>query len=185
MSSPFDPIYGELKNQTIILRPVRFDSSDYDKEYKKPNGEYIKPVLAVTTCPQCSSPIEQEIPEDYSILNPIQIKCSVCNPVSNILERFPFTDPIKNRYIDPMKLNPEAFNDIGVILTSFDSKTRKKVDDNKTEKMNYGLSSFMNSRHSWKSKKSEQTTEKIVDIFDLLAGSIDEHPYGQSEELEL
>lgn len=170
--NPFDVVYGELNNEPITLRPIRFDSSDYDKEYRKPDGQYIKPTMATTTCPQCGSCIEEDIPLDYNILNPIKVKCVKCSPLTDIVLKFPFKDPIKARILNPMDINPDAFNELGILMSA-----NQKPDSEITKpcpNINYGLSSFMNSRHSWKSNKAQSIIEKEVDIFDLLGGSVPE-----------
>lgn len=178
--SPFDVIYGEINGDPITLRPIRFDSSDYDKEYKKSDGQYIKPTLATTTCPQCGSSIEEEVPFDYNILNPIKVKCLKCSPISNIRSKFPFRDPIKDRTLNPMSINKNAFEELGITNVQTAAK-----EENQCKKINYGLSSFMNTRHAWKSKKANVTIEREIDLFELLGDTVSESKYEETPDLEI
>lgn len=166
--TPFDTLYGELNGEPITLRPILFDSSDYDKEYKKSDGKYIRPTMAITTCPQCGSGIEAEIPIDYNILNPIKAKCLKCSPISSITLKFPFRDPIKSKTLNPMSINRNAFNELGILGVKDDDKQKTCT------KINYGLSSFMNTKHSWKSKKANVLVEREIDLFELLGDTISE-----------
>jgi hypothetical protein len=175
MSSPFDMIYGELNDIPIMLRPIQFDDFEYDKEYKKSDGQYIRPTMGITTCPQCGCNIEQEIPSNYNILNPVKVKCVKCSPTAKINAVFPFLDPIGNRTINPLNVNPTAFADLNIILKKKPvvQKACLKQDD-LVAKRSLGLGDFLRSRHSWKSKSENHVVEREADIFELMGKALPE-----------
>lgn len=175
MNSPFDMIYGELNDIPIMLRPIQFDDFEYDKEYRKSDGTYIRPTLGITTCPHCGCNIEQEIPSNYNILNPVKVKCLKCSPTAKINSAFPFVDPISNRLINPINVNPTAFADLNIILRKkpVTQKFCTKQDD-LVEKRSLGLGDFLRSRHSWKSKSDDSIIEREVDIFELMGSALPE-----------
>ncbi len=182
-TNPFALIQGTINNEIVFLRPVQFDSSEYDKNFKKPDGSTIRPTMAQTTCPKCSCMIEHMIPYDFNDSILLKINCSRCNPpVSSAV--FPFEDPIKLCKIQVVDINPNAASNIRLMPKKpVEPKVAEKVvEDPVLSKMfkpvkPMGLGEFIKNRSDWNKLKQKLETNfvsKSEDAFDVL-GNIPEH----------
>jgi len=180
--NPFDLIQGILNGKIIYLRPVQFDSSDYDKEFRKSDGQLIKPTMAATTCPQCSCVIEHSIPIDFKLHDdPLRINCNRCNPTSNI-NFFPFDDPIQSLKLSIVNINPNAASDSRVAVKCQNVLKEKQTELNPIDKLfkptkPMGLGEFIQSKAAWNKLKQQLDVgvNKITDIFDVFANVPDDN----------
>jgi hypothetical protein len=183
---PFAIIHGVIGEHETILRPVKFNDEDFDKEYRRSNGEFIVPIAAVTTCPMCGGLVEQDIPEGTDLSVPIQINCPTCAPapVHRPDDPFPFSDPIERGVLTLFDVNPTALN---IAVNFFDEPVDTSVVDKNdmVEVRSEGLGQFMRKRDMWdKSGKSKEATDPHADIFDIMGDLVDESFVNQTDSLE-
>lgn len=182
--NPFSLIKGTLNNQDVYLRPVQFDDSDYDKEFKKSNGDLIRPTMATTTCPKCSCVIEQIIPQDFNLINgTLKVNCLRCVPV--VVNTFPFEDPIDSMKLSIIQVNPSAITDVRL-----NKKCTKETEKQQKEEISLldklfkpekpmGLGEFIKSKAAWNKLKQKLETSFVdtkQDIFDIFASIPEEIP---------
>lgn len=189
--NPFSLIQGILNKQTIYLRPIQFDDCDYDKEFKKSNGELIRPTMATTTCPKCSCVIEQHVPKNFDLLNDVlNINCIKCNPIINNI--FPFDDPFNLLKISIININPSAITDVRLNQKcSKEPLTPIKEDVSKLDKLfkpdkQMGLGEFIKNKTAWNKLKHQLDTNFVTkqqDIFDVFASIPENQPQSKTEEL--
>lgn len=174
---PFAMINGNINGNIIFLRPVSFDSSDYNKEYKKPDGSYIRPTMAQTTCPKCSCVIEQIIPFDFDFNKSINVNCVKCNPPLNNINLFPFEDPISNLKLNIIQINPEAAVNLQVMsITKFNQQPKEIEECGPLDKLfkptkPMGLGDFIRGKEAWNKLKRQidDGLSKTKDIFDTFS----------------
>ena len=175
--NPFAMIHGTLNNEMIYLRPVAFDSSDYDKNYKKPDGSYIRPIMAQTTCPKCSCVIEQSIPIVFDFDKSLIVNCIKCNPPLSVSNVFPFEDPISNLKLNIAQINPEAIVNLQVISVGRPTvKAEKPEEPGPLDKLfrptkPMGLGDFIRGKEAWNKLKRQidDGLSKTKDIFDTFS----------------
>ena len=171
---PFTLIQGTLNAETIYLRPVAFDSSDYDKNFKKPNGDIIKPTMAQTTCPKCSCVIEQSIPINFDFNKSLKVSCSRCNPQKSFVNIFPFSDPIDSLKLNIIHINPEAVVNLQVVplskpVVKSEQKEPEVLDKLFRPSKPMGLGAFINAKKEW-NKLKRQIDDNFggpKDVFDV------------------
>jgi len=193
VSDPFAMIHGTLNNEIIYLRPVAFDSSDYDKNYKKPDGSYIRPIMAQTTCPKCSCVIEQVIPITFDFNRSLAVNCVRCNPPSNVSNIFPFEDPISNLKLNIVQINPEAIVNLQVLSVGKSPVITEKLEEpgpldklfRPTKPM--GLGDFIRSKEAWNKLKRQidNGLDKTKDIFDVFSNIAEPKLSDSSTDLPL
>jgi hypothetical protein len=180
-SNPFALIQGTLHGETIYLRPVQFDSSDYDKNFKKPNGEMIRPTMVQTTCPKCSCVIEQAIAQDFNTTSCLKVNCIRCNPPSNN-NVFAFDDPIQMLKIPVINVNPNAASNIRVAPKCKKELEKPVVEQSPLDKLfrptkPMGLGEFIRSKQAWNKLKHQFDTNfvnKSEDVFDMFSNNLPE-----------
>lgn len=181
MSNPFDILFGVLKGHEVILRPVSFnDDDDYDKNYIRPNGELIRPTMAVTTCPICGQLIEQIIEPSAKLDQPIPTYCETCHPFVHVSEKleydFPFRDPMASNILVLFDINPTALANIDAMFIDEENEKPRLIEEIEdhpmVERRSGGLGQFIRRRNQWKKIKQpeEQTTEFFGggDVFDTM-----------------
>lgn len=175
-------INGIIKGHEVLLRPVRFDSDDYDKNYKKPNGDYIRPIVAITTCPICGGLINQNITINDDLSKQIAVNCDKCAPyVANIVKPaiFTFKNPIKTGALSLWDINPTAMSNICVDASFFDKKepdikSNDADPNNIVEMRSEGLGQFLRKKDMWKKSNNSTTIERHVDYFDMVGDMVNE-----------
>lgn len=176
-----------MAGQPAVLRPVQFDTDDYDKEYRKADGQIIRPTMAVTTCPGCGQLVEQEIPLDHDLSQPVPIYCNECNPFIPVPPppSFPFRDPIAAEAVSLFDINPMALSNISVFLDG----DEEPVDDTPVEsplveRRSEGLGQFIRRRDQWKKitkavddqlgPEIDTEDSESLDLFEMM-GQMSEH----------
>jgi len=188
--SPFDMIIGQIKGQSIQLRPVRFDSDNYDKNFVKPNGEFIRPEMGVSTCPICFQLIEQELPESLNLNEVIDVYCDTCAPAGVIQKNFPFNDPFETKELEIFDINPQALK--GTILYQ-KPKTNPEaivIENTDLEERDIGgIGQFVRKRNQWKKEQKPDEFEHFNhsngDNHDVMGMVVGEAKIGQSEHIDM
>lgn len=193
MNNPFQTIQGIIKDQPVILRPVQFDDDNYDKNYRKSNGELIRPTMAVTTCPYCGGLVEQAISKSLDLSEQIKVFCPKCDPyvAPSPPKVFPFRDPIDRLVITLFDINPTAINSglfkihdepqihetsLSDLFSPSKSQKQKTPSPNSTnvfndmvERRSEGLGQWMRRRDQWK---------KLTKAVDAHVGSLNNETSG-------
>lgn len=189
MSNPFAILEGTLKGEMVPLRPVQFDDDEYDKEYRRQNGELIRPTMCVTTCPMCGQLIEQNIAPSVDLSVPIPTYCDACHPYMHIPEtvvhEFPFRDPISAGSVVLFDVNPTALSNIDAMFIDEDNDGKpmliEEVEDPMVERRSEGLGQFIRRRHQWKKEKQpvDQADQAFLgggDVFDMMGELMNNTP---------
>lgn len=183
MNNPFDMISAVLDGEMIYLRPVQFDSSDYNKEFIKPDGSMIRPTMAVGTCPKCSSVIEHQIAEDVQLNGSLMtVVCKKCNPPPKIIP-FPFENPFDYGRLSVLHINPVGGATIKNAGKSADEPAENVSETEPTEnkpileqmfKRSTGLGSFLRDKHRWNGGP-HNNRNMSRDQFDIFGNIGDNH----------
>ena len=187
MSNPFAILEGVLNGQSLILRPVQFDDDDYNKDYIRQNGELIRPTMAVTTCPECGSLIEQIIKPSDDLNVPIPTYCEKCFPyvyVPEVIEHeFPFRDPISTSSLVLFDINPTALSNIDAMFIDEDNDEKpmliEEIEDPMVERRSEGLGQFIRRRDQWKKVKKPEEDRidfRGGDVFDAMGELLENTP---------
>jgi len=194
MSNPFAMVSGVIKGNFVTLRPVQFNDDDYDKEYRRSNGEFIRPTMGVTTCPMCSGLIEQHIPSDADLTKPISVYCDSCEPYILIAPppTYPFRDPISSETLTLFQVNPTALSNLDAMFSDDGVKSDEPIENSMVERRSGGLGQFIRKRHQWKKLTQKIDTElgRMLDtpgsggdVFDIMGELMDNTPT-QSEDFD-
>lgn len=181
--NPFAMLAGKISGEPVLLRPVSFDSSDYDKNYMKSDGSYIKPTMVITTCPKCSSLIEHSLTGCSDITSCIDVVCIKCSPPSTNIP-FPFEDPFATSRLNNYNINPDCITDVRLNQKT-ESPIKKQntpTEDNKMSTIEslfrpqkrMGLGEFINKRNEWRKINKISEKQEKIDVFDIM-GNIPEH----------
>lgn len=180
--NPFEMINGIINGHRILLRPVCFDSKEYNKDYKKPDGNYIRPTVTTTTCPTCGSLINQIIGPNDDLSKPIIVNCDICTP--HVVETiksdiFTFKNPIKTGLVSLWDINPTAMDNFGINADFFDKKEldikSKNIGQNSIVEITSGsLGPCLRKKDMWKSSNSNKPIERHADFFELVGDMVNE-----------
>lgn len=181
MSNPFDILYGIVGGYEVLLRPVKFNDTEYDKNCRRSNGELLRPTAIVTTCPMCGSLIEQEISEDVNLSQSILINCEQCTPpiINKVKEIvFPFVDPIQSCALTLFDVNSMAlnttinmFNDNPAVVNIL---SVSNIENDLVERRSDGIGQYIRKRDLWKKTDNKVIKRFNGDVFDIMGELVDE-----------
>lgn len=120
--NPFNLLEFRINGQIVSGRPYEFDSEIANQETQvNAFGNIVKPIKAVTICPDCGNGIDMPIKLDDPPFPIIDIECPVCSPAPPELVD-PFINPVSAGRVPAQDLDP-ILRDPNQPLTSSDIVT--------------------------------------------------------------
>jgi endogenous inhibitor of DNA gyrase (YacG/DUF329 family) len=95
IATPFDLVGIDIDGQTVMARPIAWDSEFVDGEGHTADGSMASPVAFETVCPFCSQLIQ------FDGMH-VSIECPECGRGDSIeaADPYPFCDPIDYKVCD-------------------------------------------------------------------------------------